>query len=256
LGFTATTTTGLGSGFGGLTRFGALASSGPVATFGRPGSEIKSEKPAKPFGAPESDAEANDDEDENDSGAGTDDSHEKIDPQTMENDKKKPRLQKGMIRRKDAAILSAKSNAVIIIVDVDDGEAGESTILAVRAKLFYLDKERGWKERGAGMLKISVPESSVKFDHYGVPVPGSFDASYLRANNSKRPRLILRQDQTHRVLLNTTILPMASFQEKTTFRATNILFTSFEGSDARPVSITAKVCRRKGTARGSDYANV
>ena len=135
-------------------------------------------------------------------------------------------------------------------VDVDNGEADEATLLAVRAKLFYLDKDSGgWKERGAGMLKINVPDHCVEFDMDGVPLVGTFDASQLGSCNGKVPRLILRQDQTHKVLLNTAIHPTADFQEKATLRATNVLFVSFEGAEGKAVSITAKVRER---ARGGE----
>lgn len=136
---------------------------------------------------------------------------------------------------------------------VNDGEAGESTLLQVRAKMFHLEKGEGWKERGSGMLKINVPESSVQFDESGVPVLGSFDASGLDetaedeeapdggARGYKVARLIMRQDHTHRVLLNTTILPAMEFQEKASLKAVGIVFTAFEGEEAKPVSVHMRV---------------
>lgn len=98
------------------------------------------------------------------------------------------------------------------------------------------------------MLKINVPESCVSFED-GIPVPGSFDASELDGNDSaeddetkrKVVRLIMRQDSTHRMLLNTVVLPALHFQEKTTLKAVGILFTAFEG-DGQAVSVQAKVC--------------
>lgn len=113
--------------------------------------------------------------------------------------------------------------------------------------MFHHDKEVGWKERGAGMLKVNVPEACVEFDDAGVPVPGSFDASGLEADeeegtkSSKVARLILRQDQTHRVLLNTVILPTMKFEEKASLKAVVVVFTAFEGPDAQPINITVKV---------------
>ena len=119
-----------------------------------------------------------------------------------------------------------------VAVEVNDGETGEATILSVRAKVFYLDKETGWKERGSGMLKINVPQSCVEFDDSGAPIPGSFDASGFEldeeegdGNGHKVVRLILRQDQTHRVILNTAILPAMKFQEKASLKSVGILFT-------------------------------
>lgn len=116
--------------------------------------------------------------------------------------------------------------------------------------MFYLDKEVGWKERGAGMLKINVPQACVDFDDTGAVIPGSFDASGLDVdeedgeNNSKGhkvSRLIMRQDQTHRVILNTAIMPAMKFQEKASLKSVGILFTAFEGEQAMPVSITMRV---------------
>lgn len=135
-------------------------------------------------------------------------------------------------------------------MEVNDGEAGEATIVSVRAKVFHHDKEVGWKERGAGMLKINVPEACLDFDAMGVPIPGSFDASALDSsaddeeNGSGGPkvaRLLLRQDQTHRVILNTAIVPAMKFQEKESLKSVGIVFTAFEGEDAKPINITAKV---------------
>ena len=132
-------------------------------------------------------------------------------------------------------------------MQVNDGESGEATIVSVRAKVFHHDKEAGWKERGAGMLKINVPRASLDFDDItGLPIPGSFDASALDLDAEdvdapKIARLILRQDQTHRVILNTAILPAMKFQQKASLKAVNILFTAFEGEDAKPTNITVKV---------------
>uniref|UniRef100_L2FE76 DEAD/DEAH box n=1 Tax=Colletotrichum fructicola (strain Nara gc5) TaxID=1213859 RepID=L2FE76_COLFN len=221
---------------------GAGAASSPFASvktaraqfcFAKAGeSSFKSEKPAKPFGAPESDVEdgSGDDADGDDGSASeSGDKEEKEESDKEESkagdDKKRTKLQK---------------------ITVDDGEAGEATIIQVRAKMFYLEKEVGWKERGSGMLKINVPEACVSFDDSGLPIPGSFDASGLEndedpeAGNGtahKVARLIMRQDQTHRILLNTVILPAMKFQEKTSLKSVGVMFTAFEGEEAKPVSV-------------------
>ena len=136
---------------------------------------------------------------------------------------------------------------------MNDGEAGEATVISVRAKMFYHDKEAGWKERGAGMLKINVPQVCVDFDESGVVISGSFDASGLELDDAEGSgsskghnvaRLIMRQDQTHRVILNTAILPAMKFQEKASLKSVGILFTVFEGEPAKPVSITMRVIYR------------
>jgi hypothetical protein len=134
---------------------------------------------------------------------------------------------------------------------VDDGETGEVTILAVRAKMYQLDdKAAGWKERGAGMLKINVPESSISRDDSGQPIPGSFDASALEEADEEAAdedsvagrrtvRLLMRQDHTLRVILNTALTGPIDFQERAGLKATSILFTAFEGKEARPVQMKA-----------------
>ena len=121
-------------------------------------------------------------------------------------------------------------------------------MLSVRAKLFYHDRDAGWKERGAGMLKINVPQSCAEFDENGIAIPGSFDASGLEdddeesgAKGPKVVRLLMRQDQTHRVILNTGIVPAMKFQEKASLKYVGIIFTAFEGPEAKPVNITMRV---------------
>ncbi|KAI8198916.1 DEAD/DEAH box [Colletotrichum sp. SAR11_239] len=222
---------GFGSAFG--SGFGSALSGKPLTSFAKAGeSSFKSEKPAKPFGAPESDVEdgSGDDADGDDGSASeSGDKEEKEESDKEESkagdDKKRTKLQK---------------------ITVDDGEAGEATIIQVRAKMFYLEKEVGWKERGSGMLKINVPEACVSFDDSGLPIPGSFDASGLENDEDpeagvgtahKVARLIMRQDQTHRILLNTVILPAMKFQEKTSLKSVGVMFTAFEGEEAKPVSV-------------------
>ncbi|CAK7202405.1 hypothetical protein SEUCBS139899_005128 [Sporothrix eucalyptigena] len=274
----------LGGGFGGAataagtatgSAFGAALPSTGLTSFAKPGEAFKSSKPARPFGAPDSDEEEESDEedsaaeedengDENERAGGDEGGGEAADESGANkagttDDKKKQRLQR---------------------VAIDDGEAGEATLLQVRARLYYLDKDLGgWKERGAGMLKINVPEQCVEFDREGTVIPASFDASTLgedgdddadddkdeeaasqddadgtsengvkmnKPKSSGRPkrsvvRLIMRQDSTHRVILNTAVLISTEFKERQTLKATTVLFTAFEGSDARPVSMQAKM---------------
>lgn len=216
---------GLGGGFG-----SALSGAKTLSSFGvSSGKPLQSAKASKPFGAPDSDSEGgSDEEDEVDDDGQTDAAQRALSPEKETDDKKRTRLQR---------------------VEVDDGEAGEATVVSVRAKMFSLDKETGWKERGAGMLKINVPRSCVDYDNNGTPVPGSFDASGLEADEEagedagghKVVRLLMRQDQTHRVILNTAIVPAMQFQEKASLKSVGILFTAFEGPEAKPVSVTMKM---------------
>jgi Ran-binding protein 3 len=129
-------------------------------------------------------------------------------------------------------------------VIVDDGEAGESTILQVRAKIYHLDKTAtpaAWKERGAGNLKINVPETSVDTDESGAAIPGSFDASALEDADNKTVRLIMRQDSTHRVILNAALIPAMQFQEKATNKALCVLFTAIEDEGAVSIQLKASL---------------
>ncbi|KAH7133476.1 hypothetical protein EDB81DRAFT_659170 [Dactylonectria macrodidyma] len=227
----SSTTNGFGSTLGGSAFGSALSGIKPLGSFAAPGGDApKTEKPAKPFGAPDSDAEESDDEGSANEDAQPEEAERAQSPEKESEEKKKLKLQK---------------------VEVNDGEAGETTIVSVRAKMFYHDKEAGWKERGAGMLKINVPQVCVEFDDAGAVIPGSFDASSLDADDStgdsnghRVARLLLRQDQTHRVILNTAILPATVFQEKASLKSVGILFTAFEGEPAKPVSITMRVWYR------------
>jgi hypothetical protein len=135
------------------------------------------------------------------------------------------------------------------IVHIEDGESGEATLLQIRAKLFALEsKEAGWKERGVGTLKINVPRSCASFDEHGVAIPGSFDASGLEDEEEAEPnlpkvaRLIMRQENTHRVVLNTIILKAMKFEDKPATNTAQIIFTAFEGStEAKPINMLLKV---------------
>lgn len=132
-------------------------------------------------------------------------------------------------------------------MQIDDGEAGEATLLQLRAKLFALEsKEVGWKERGVGTLKINVPKSCVSYDDNGVPIPGSFDASGLEDEDAdstgpRVARLIMRQENTHRVVLNTIIVRAMEFKDKPSTTTAQIIFTAFEGDkEPKPVNMLLK----------------
>ncbi|ODA78498.1 hypothetical protein RJ55_05879 [Drechmeria coniospora] len=217
---------GVGRGFG-----SALLGTKPLTSFGAAGGKpLQSGKASKPFGAPDSESDDDDDEDGEYQAEGQDDNGNRAaTPDKEAEDKRKPKLHK---------------------VDVDDGEAGEITLVSVRAKMFSLDKEVGWKERGGGMLKINVPRICVNFDDQGAAMPGSFDVSSLETDDNdlgddakghKVARLIMRQDQTHRVILNTAVVAAMQFQEKASLKAVGILFTAFEGEKATPTSVTMKM---------------
>ncbi|EPE06054.1 dead deah box DNA helicase [Ophiostoma piceae UAMH 11346] len=264
---------GIGSGSGGFggaagasSAFGSALSGSTLTSFAKPGEAFKSDKPARPFGAPESEPEESGEEDsaaeedENgDEGEGDDEGADPEEKTKTSGEEKKKRLQR---------------------VVIDDGETGEATLLQVRARMYYHDKDLGWKERGAGMLKVNVPEQCVEYDRDGSVIPASFDASTLGgdadadddgaddagsddANGSKsdigasaKPkagsglaalpqrnmvRLIMRQDSTHRVILNTIVQATTEFKDRQTLKATTVLFTAFEGAEAKPVTVQAKM---------------
>lgn len=136
-------------------------------------------------------------------------------------------------------------NLIFLLVHVEDGESGEATLLQMRAKLFAIEsKETGWKERGVGTLKVNVPKACASFDENGVAIPGSFDASGLEDEEEdyagpRVPRLIMRQENTHRVVLNTIIVRAMEFKDKPSASSAQILFTAFEGE--KPINMLLKV---------------
>jgi len=69
-------------------------------------------------------------------------------------------------------------------VEVKTNEELEETILKMRAKLFKFDRDaREWKERGTG------------------------DVKFLKHKESKKIRLVMRRDKTHKVCANHYIAP-------------------------------------------------
>ncbi|EFW98918.1 dead deah box DNA helicase [Grosmannia clavigera kw1407] len=272
--FGTTTGSGFGSGgnsFGGSATgssvFGGGLSNARLTSFAKPGAAFKSDKPARPFGAPESEAEESEGS-ENGSGADEDDKAD-----SAEGNEEGGEAKEADERSKMGG--EEKKRPKLQRVVVNDGEMGEATVIQVRARMYYLDKDLGgWKERGAGMLKLNVPEGCVEYDRDGNVIPASFDASMLggdkdddgdddaksdvesaaAGHGSTRAaavptrtvvRLIMRQDSTHRVILNTVVLAATQFQDHQMLKATTVLFTAFEGEDAKPVSVQMKDLKRQ-----------
>jgi hypothetical protein len=93
------------------------------------------------------------------------------------------------------------------------------------------------------MLKINVPKSTVDLDDNGVPDPTSFDASVLADEDDdqlKHVRLIMRQDHTLRVILNTVLLPAMNFHVTNRLKTSTVGFTAFEGGVGRPVQMKVR----------------
>jgi hypothetical protein len=111
---------------GGGGSFGSLLSGPKLSGFGKPGGAFKSDKPARPFGAPESDDdEANDDDDDGadgsddeEGGGESDDDKQKEkdkdeEPKLPSDDKKKPKLQKGKLPSLPDAFLELSANTCL-----------------------------------------------------------------------------------------------------------------------------------------------
>lgn len=227
-----------GSGFG-----GGLGTS-KLTSFGKPGGGLlKNDKPARPFGAPESDNEASDDGED-----GTETGDDGDAPEESETEEKAKVEDDEADQTKSTGVEDKKKAPKLQKVAVDDGEAEEATIFMARAKVYHLDKESGaWKERGAGILKLNVPEATIDFDQQsGAPLTASFDASMLDAGDSesKTPkvvRLIMRQDHTLRIVINTAVVAGTDFVRREMMKAVGFLFTALEGPDAHPVTLQIKM---------------
>lgn len=104
----------------------------------------------------------------------------------------------------------------------------------------------GWRERGVGVLKVNVPVESVRLDpESGAADPKSFNPAVLEKSTPENPklvRLLMRQDSTLRVILNSAMLAGMEFQLKEGLKAHSVLFTAIEGEDARHVQVQMKVC--------------
>jgi hypothetical protein len=78
-------------------------------------------------------------------------------------------------------------------------------------------------------------------------VAGSFDPSGLEdedadPNAPQVARLIMRQENTHRVVLNTVIVRAMEFKPKPSASTAQILFTAFEGDkEPKPINMLLKV---------------
>ena len=231
----------LGSGFGGGS--GPKLSSFAAPATDKEAADSKPAKAVKAFGAPEDSDEEKSGEEEGDAavGSGEDGSV----PPPTDKEKKAAKATKGIYPK----YVSLGKILTKCTVQIEDGEAGEATLLQIRAKLFALEsKEVGWKERGVGTLKINVPKACATFDDFGTAIPGSFDASGLEEeaesdpNQPKVARLIMRQENTHRVVLNTVILKAMKFEDKPATSTAQIIFTAFEGTtEAKPINMLLKV---------------
>jgi hypothetical protein len=91
-----------------------------------------------------------------------------------------------------------------------------------------------------------VPKTYVDYDKMGAPIPGTYDPSARDYDESEESgpeptpaRLVMRQENTHRVILNTAILKALKFEEKAANSSVQILFTAFE--DTKPINMLLRV---------------
>ncbi|KAF3767858.1 hypothetical protein M406DRAFT_355737 [Cryphonectria parasitica EP155] len=72
----------------------------------------------------------------------------------------------------------------------------------------------------------------------------TFDSSALKESTPENPRLVrllMRQDSTLRVILNTVMLARMEFQLKEGLKSKSVLFTAIEGEDAKHVQVQMKM---------------
>ncbi|CAG8803883.1 2855_t:CDS:2, partial [Racocetra persica] len=98
--------------------------------------------------------------------------------------------------------------------EVFTGEEEEITRHTVRAKLYCMDRERQWKERGVGMLKLNYPKDC-----------------------EKSPRLIMRADGVLRVILNIALFHGMSVERS---QEKFVRIVAFEGTSTAPVHFAIK----------------
>lgn len=175
-----------GSAFGGASSspFGGSFASKPAgtssfATPGAPGITGLSSKPERAFGAPG-------DKEEDSGSDGEDDGDDK--PEKDDDDRRPSQTLAGAARKLLYSTGSAFTN---ISPATETGEEHEDSAWVGRAKLYTMDgegKDRGWKERGVGNIKLNVTK-----------------------DEPKKARFVLRADGTHRLILNAAVTKMLVF---------------------------------------------
>lgn len=172
---------GGGSAFGGASSspFGSSFASKPLgtssfATPGAPGITGLSSKPERAFGAPG-------DKDEDD-GSDQEDDDENNPEKDPEEGRRPSQPLSGAARKFQHFSNLTPTN---VPPATETGEEHENSAWVGRAKLYTMDgegKERGWKERGVGNIKLNVTK-----------------------DEPKKARFVLRADGTHRLILNAAV---------------------------------------------------
>lgn len=172
---------GSGGAFGGASSggFGGSFASKPLgtssfATPGAPGITGLSSKPERAFGAPG-------DKEEDDDGSDNEDDGDDADKDADEGRRAGQPLSN--------AARKSQHEAIAVRTDIrsarETGEEHEDSAWVGRAKLYTMDgegKERGWKERGVGNIKLNLTKDS-----------------------PRKARFVLRADGTHRLILNAAV---------------------------------------------------
>ncbi|CAG8447750.1 8052_t:CDS:2 [Ambispora gerdemannii] len=83
---------------------------------------------------------------------------------------------------KEGEIFGTSSKQLLSEKEVKTGEEDEDTLFTSRAKLYWMDEQLNWKERGVGYIKLNV-----------------------KSNTMKSPRLVMRADVVFRLILNVSL---------------------------------------------------
>jgi len=103
-------------------------------------------------------------------------------------------------------------------VDVKTNEESEETVFKMRAKLFKFDRDaREWKERGTGDVKL------------------------LKHKESKKVRLVMRRDKTHKVCANHYIVPDMKLSPNVGSDRSWVWNTSADVSEGEPEAQTLAI---------------
>ncbi|KAJ4335346.1 hypothetical protein N0V95_008921 [Ascochyta clinopodiicola] len=183
----AKTSFGSGSVFGGASSSpfgGSFASKPPgttsFATPGAPGITGLSSKPERAFGAPGDKVEEN----------GSDQDDDDADKTEKDADEDQRQSASLSVAARKLQIIT-KPTLPNIILAKETGEENETSAWIGRAKLYTMDgegKERGWKERGVGNIKLNVT-----------------------LDEPRKARFVLRADGTHRLILNAAVTKQLIF---------------------------------------------